>query len=194
MIKIPVYENTKGLIFDCDGTLVDSMPVHMEAWENTLKNLKAFYDYDLFFSARGMKEKDIVNLYNKKYHTTWDPSKIVEAKHDYFRKHLSNIKPIQPVVDIVKEYLSLLPMAVVSGGTKEIITAELNAINILNHFKVVLTADDLFKPKPAPDLFIEAARILDISYNECQVFEDADLGIEAAKNAGMMITDVRQYI
>ena len=104
------------------------------------------------------------------------------------------MKPIPPVVDIVLDYKYILPMAVVSGGTKEIIAAELNAIGILDYFKVVLTADDAFKPKPAPDLFLEAARVLDVAPEKCCVFEDADLGIEAARNAGMMIIDVRQFL
>ena len=194
MNNISVYPGIKALIFDCDGTLVDSMKLHMGAWENAIADMNTVWDYDLFFSAKGMKEKEIVDLYNIKYKTSLDPEELVEAKHNFFQNHIRDLKPIDKVVGVVYQYKDLLPMAVVSGGTKENVFAELSAVNILDFFEFVLTADDSIKPKPAPDLFLYASKLLNVDPEFCQVFEDADLGIEAAAAAGMKILDVRKYI
>lgn len=185
---------TKALIFDCDGTLVDSMLLHMEAWKEALKNFGAVYDYDLFYSGRGMKEKDIVALYNSKHNTNLDSNLLVEVKHKFFRKNVSKLKRIDIVADVALKYKNILPMAVVSGGTKENILTELQVTGLESLFKIILTADDSFAPKPAPDLFLEAARVLNTEPAYCQVFEDGDLGIKAALNAGMIATDVRVFI
>ena len=194
MDKISVYPGIKALIFDCDGTLVDSMKLHMDAWKNTVMNMNAAWDFDLFFTAKGMKEKEIVDLYNNKYSTNINPEELVESKHDFFKKHIQDLKPIDPVVDIVYLYKDVLPMAVVSGGTKENVLAELKAVNLSEYFEIILTADDELKPKPAPDLFLHAAQLLNIQPEYCQVFEDADLGIEAAEAAGMKTLDIRIFL
>jgi HAD superfamily hydrolase (TIGR01509 family) len=132
-----------------------------------------------------------VNLYNSKFGVRFDPVDIVRIKHRYFHENSSEFKPIPHVVAIAQEYRNLLPMAVASGGTRENVILELKAIHLEDCFSTILTADDDIKPKPAPDLFLEAAKRIGIAPEYCQVFEDGDLGLEAARLAGMLATDVR---
>lgn len=192
IIEVPEY--IKGLIFDCDGTLVDSMPMHMKAWEYAITQGGGVWDYDFFFSKKGMQGKDIVELYNQQNLTPLNSIAIVKTKNTYFRNHRDEFKPIKPVVDIVLRYKSVLPMAVASGGSRENVHLELEALGIKEYFNIILTADDDIEPKPSPGIFLEAAARLGVSPNLCQVFEDGDLGLEAAKKAGMIVTDIRPFL
>lgn len=194
MANIELNQNTKALIFDCDGTLVDSMPVHLETWEKTISSLGAKFSYDFFDSVKGMKGRDIVALFNDTFDTKLDPLETSGLKHKLFREQMHRVQPIEQVVKLAVENHKILPMAVVSGGSREDVVGELKHTGIDHLFDVILTADDDFKPKPAPDLFLQAAKILNVKPEECQVFEDGDLGIEAAEKAGMIITDVRKYL
>jgi beta-phosphoglucomutase-like phosphatase (HAD superfamily) len=194
MKSIKVSNYIKGLIFDCDGTLVDSMPLHMKAWEYAVVQSGALWDYDFFFSKKGMPGKDIIELYNQHFQKKLSFDDAVKVKQDYFSTHRNDFQPIQPVVDIVFRYKDTLPMAVASGGTLENVEIQLQSLGIRSFFKAIVTADDDVKPKPAPDIFLEAAKRIDIAPEYCQVFEDGDLGLEAAKKAGMFATDVRLFL
>jgi HAD superfamily hydrolase (TIGR01509 family) len=171
---------------------VDSMPLHMKAWEHAITSKAGVWDEEFFVSKKGMPEKHIVVLYNAQYGTAFDPSETVEAKHRYFRARAVDFKPIPHVVRVVFEQKGLRPMAVASGGVRANVDLELEALHIKSCFSVILTADDDIRPKPAPDIFLEAARRLGIAPELCQVFEDGDLGLEAARIAGMLATDIRQ--
>lgn len=188
-IHVPDY--IQGLIFDCDGTLVDSMPLHNKAWQHALEQAGAKWDFDFFNSKKGMKGKDIITLYNKQFGTSLDPVTVNHAKQEYFRLHRKDSKPIHSVLDVVLRYKDILPMAVASGSSCDNVLVQLEAIGVKNYFKVILTADDDVKPKPAPDIFLEAAKRIGIPPERCQVFEDGELGLEAARRAGMLATDVR---
>jgi HAD superfamily hydrolase (TIGR01509 family) len=191
MSEIVVPNSVKGLIFDCDGTLVDSMPLHMKAWEHVIRSQGGPWDYDFFFSSKGTPEKKIVAMFNERFCRTLDPGETVKIKHEYFWAHLEELKPIPHVVEIVRKYAGVLPMAVASGGTRKNVDLQLEIIQLKQFFDVVLSADDDVKPKPAPDIFLEAARRLGVEPKFCQVFEDGDFGLEAARAAGMFPTDVR---
>jgi HAD superfamily hydrolase (TIGR01509 family) len=191
MHEIKVPEFIKGLIFDCDGTLVDSMPLHMKAWEYVISSRGGPWDYDFFFSKKGTPEKNIIDLFNARFARTLDPVKTVLRKHEYFWAHASELRPIPHVVEIARKYHNVLPMAVASGGTRKNVTLQLEVLQLKDYFGVILSADDDIMPKPAPDIFLEAARRLGVEPKYCQVFEDGDLGLEAARAAGMLPTDVR---
>ncbi len=188
-IEVPPY--IKGLIFDCDGTLVDSMPLHMKAWEYVIISRGGRWDHDFIFSKKGMPEEKIVSLYNTHYSTTFDPVETVKDKHRFFREHASEFRPIAHVLDVALRYRNILPMAVASGGVRENVELELDALQIKEYFHAIVTADDDVRPKPSPDIFLEAARRIGVGPAYCQVFEDGDLGLEAARTAGMLATDVR---
>ncbi len=191
MRKIEVPEYIKGLIFDCDGTLVDSMPLHMKAWEHVITERGGAWDFEFFFSKKGTPEEHLVYLYNLNFEKMLDPRETVKSKHEFFRSFTTELKPIPHVLDVVDKFRGKLPMAVASGGVREIVNLELDAIKIRDLFKTILTADDNINPKPAPDIFLEAAKRLGVEPSCCQVFEDGDLGLEAARIAGMLPTDVR---
>lgn len=184
----------KALIFDCDGTLVDSMPLHMIAWGNAFLQFGEYFDKDLLYSLKGMKETEIIDVYNSRYGSSIDNKKIVLTKHNYFMEYVNSVKPIEPIVEIAKFYFKKIPLSVVSGSTKNIVHSELNVLNIFHLFDFVLTADDPYKPKPSPDIFIAAANLMKIKPEFCLVFEDGDQGLIAASKAGMKMIDIRNYI
>lgn len=191
---VPIAPHVQGLLFDCDGTLVDSMPLHMEAWSHAFT--RAGHDCPLAFIDRlkGMDEEAIVALYNDRHGAFLDPATLVGEKHRYFFERLHQIHIIEPVVRLVREHAGRLPLAVVSGGRRRTVEAELEATGLISFFPVRLTADDGLPPKPAPDLFLEAARRIGVAPSACHVFEDGDLGLEAAQKAGMTATDVRPLL
>lgn len=189
VIEVPRF--IRGLIFDCDGTLVDSMPLHMKAWEYVISSRGGPWDFDFFFSQKGMPEEEIVSLYNAQFSRKFDPVETVNDKHGFFRAHATEFKPIPHVLDVVLKYRGNLPMAIASGGVRENVDLELDALRIRDFFQAIVTADDDVRPKPSPDIFLEAARRIGVSPEHCQVFEDGDLGLEAARIAGMLPTDIR---
>ena len=194
MLNIEIGSAIEALIFDCDGTLVDSMPLHMRAWEEAFKSTGEVFNGEFLFSLKGMKETEIVESYNKKFGTKLHPENLVNLKHRYFFKHNDKLKLIKPVAELARLYFDKLPLAVVSGGVGEIVNRELEVTGIRNLFKVILTADDPFRPKPAPDIFLAAANHLKCNPKNCIVFEDGDSGLEGAANAGMETVDVREFI
>ncbi|MFA5658728.1 MAG: HAD family phosphatase, partial [Oscillospiraceae bacterium] len=163
MPEINLHGKTKALIFDCDGTLVDSMPVHTEAWKIAITANGGKFDFDFFDSVKGMKSGDIIVLYNETFGTDLIPSEVIKIKHKIFKEKLYLIQPIEPVVKVARDNYKKMPMAVVSGGSKKNVIAELEHTGIIDLFDLILTADDDFKPKPAPDLFLQAAKVLNIN-------------------------------
>ena len=184
----------KGLIFDCDGTLADTMPIHMVAWQKAFESFGEVYSVDFLRPLNGMSEEDIVRVYNKKFNRNVNPKELVNMKYSHFIKNIHLIKPISPVADLVCKNYNKFPMAVVSGGRKKSVVKTLQAIKLLDYFEIILTADDPIAPKPAPDIFLHAVEKINVSPTYCQVFEDGDVGLQGAKKAGMKTTDIRLYI
>ena len=191
---IEIKKNIKALIFDCDGTLADTMPTHMKAWKKSLADCGGVFRLEFFDSLKGMDDEEIVVEYNKKFHTMLNPKQVVDRKHEYFLQDIHLIQPVKPVVDVFYRCQGKLPMAVVSGGRRALVFRTLETIHLKKYFEVILTADDPVRPKPAPDIFLEAARRLEVAPRLCQVFEDGDVGLKAAQTAGMVTTDVRLFL
>ena len=167
------------------------MPLNMEAWEKAFVEFGEPYRPDFLDALRGMREEEIVALYNERYERNLDPRAVVDGKHAHFKKRVHLIEPVEPVVEVVNRFHEKLPMAVVSGGRRETVVLTLKGLGIEHCFPVVLTADDPIAPKPAPDLFLEAARRIAVAPERCHVFEDGHMGLDAARLAGMTATDVR---
>jgi HAD superfamily hydrolase (TIGR01509 family) len=130
---------------------------------------------------------------NKSFGMDLDIEQTACVKQEYFRKYCTEIKPIDAVVDIAHRYASRLPMAIASGGSRENVLLSLDLIGIRQYFAVIITADDKdVRPKPSPEIFLEAARRINIDPQLCQVFKDGDIGLEAARIAGMLATDIRE--
>jgi len=191
---IPVYEGMKGLIFDCDGTLADTMTIHTHSWQETMRRFGHDFPVDFLQPLRGMPAEEIVIRYNRTFGTDLSPNAVSDAKNQMSYERLKTVKPIMPVAKIALDFQGKLPMSVVSGGTRKNVLRTLKAIGMADFFEAVITADDGLRPKPDPQMFIEAAKRMGVSAESCQVFEDGDPGIQAARAAGMPFVDVRPYV
>jgi HAD superfamily hydrolase (TIGR01509 family) len=184
----------RALLFDCDGTLVDSMPLHWQAWIEVMREFGIEVTIDFLAPYRGATVADIVAAASRAYGRPIDAAAFVPRKQARFRELLPGILELTPVADVVRAHAGRLPMAVVSGGCRRNVTASLQATGLLSYFPVILTADDPLPGKPAPDIMLEAARRLGVEPAACQVFEDGDLGLASAQAAGMLATDVRPWL
>ncbi len=191
-LEVPVW--IRGLIFDCDGTLADSLPLHYAAWEETFAALNLPCPLEFLLRHNGKPTDLIVTLYNAEFGRTINVAAFTADKERRTYARLEQTKPLEPAARLVRQYYGRLPLAVVSGSNRVNVERTLRAIGLRALFPVVLTADDGFPPKPAPDLFLEAACRLQVDPGACQVFEDADSGLEAARCAGMLATDVRPLL
>ena len=192
MLEIPA--NTTALLFDCDGTLADTMTLHYEAWRETLAEYGVDCPRSFIDEHAGVPTDLIVAEINVRWKTDLDAGLVTSVKEARFEKQIHLTEPIEEVVATAHAYSGKLPMAVVSGGVRKMVVATLEAIDALELFPVIVTADDPVAPKPAPDCFLDAAKKLGIEPAGCHVFEDGDPGIVAAKAAGMTVTDVREMI
>lgn len=190
-----VAPHVKGLIFDSDGTLVDTMPLHYLAWVETLNGYQAEFPEPLFYELAGVPSDKIVSVLNEKFGYNLDPAGITHAKEVLFiEKYLPQAQPITLVVDIAKAHKGKMPMAVATGGIPAVVNKALDVIGLDGFFDTVVTALDVEHGKPAPDPFLEAARRIGVAPELCQVFEDSDAGLEGARRAGMVATDVRPWL
>lgn len=186
-------DSARGIIFDCDGTLVDSMPIHFLAWQRTMQRYGMELPEDRFYALGGMPSHRIIELLAAEQSVTVDAVHAAHEKEQAFLDLIHLLKPIEPVMAVARENRGRKPIAVASGGFRRIIHHQLELIECINWFDTIVTAEDTQRHKPEPDVFLEAARRLGIAAEDCIVFEDADLGVEAAKRAGMKCIDVREF-
>jgi len=191
-MKFDIPADIRGLIFDCDGTLADTMPLHYQAWEAAMQHHGAEFPEALFWESAGIPTDRIIELLNERHGWSVPVAEAAELKEKKYLELIDKVRPIEPVTDVVKQYAGKLPMAVATGGTRAIVTRTLAAVNLLEQFQAIVTADDVLHGKPAPDIFIESARRLGVPPALCLVFEDADLGVQAARAADMRVIDIRQ--
>ena len=191
MIEIPA--EIRALIFDCDGTLADTMSLHYLVWKRAFALHGRDFPEDVFYSMAGMPSLKIIQTFNEK-HGYALPEALSHEREAMFEEFICEVIAIKPVVDIVLKYSGRLPMAVASGGLRHICIKTLTHIGIYHHFDVLVTADEVPNGKPAPDIFLEAARRLGIKSKDCLVFEDGEPGIVSAKAAGMPVIDVRKFL
>jgi HAD superfamily hydrolase (TIGR01509 family) len=182
-----------AIIFDCDGTLVDSMPVHFLAWHETMNRYGVRFPEDRFYALGGMPSHRIIAMLSVEQGIELDANLVAHEKEQSFLNRIDMLVPIEPVVAIAREFRGVKPIAVASGGFRDIILQQMRQIDIHDWFDAVVTAEDTARHKPEPDVFLEAARRMNVSAERCLVFEDADLGVEAARRAGMRCIDVRTF-
>ena len=183
----------KGLIFDLDGTLADTMPTHYEAWvEVALLNGIDFTE-KLFYELAGVPTFRIVSILNEKFAKLMDPETVHTLKEEAFLKRIKQVTPIVKVLEVAQQNFGKMPMSIGTGGVPDIAKLTLEAINADQYFDIIVTARDVKNFKPAPDTFLLCAERMGIEPQYCQVFEDSDLGLQAALAAGMIATDIRPY-
>ncbi len=172
-------------IFDCDGTLVDTMPLHYKAWRAALKEHGCDFPEPLFYELGGLSTERIVEVLNERNGYSMPVQETAAHKDALFVQMIPQTMPIWPVVELVQQFCGVKPLAVASGGKREIVRKILEASGILGKFEAIVTVEDYRHGKPAPDPFLEAARQLGVAPEKCLVFEDTRAGIASARAAHM---------
>ncbi len=183
-----------GYLFDLDGTLVDTMPLHYRAWDAAIRHVGLTHplDEDLFYSFGGIPSTRVAELIGQHYGLKLDPQAVMDDKEARFLKLLPEVRPIKAVVDFLDRVAVKFPRAIVTGGTPEVAIPCLEASGLRPYFDLVITPHDVppGRGKPAPDMFLLAAQRIGIAPADCLVFEDAEPGIQAALAAGMKVVRV----
>jgi len=182
----------QAYLFDCDGTIVDSMPLHYVAWKTVLSEWKCDFPEDIFYSWGGMPVAEIISTLNTKYGLQMPVETVMKRKERLYYEILPQLKAVPEVLEHIEAQHGQIPFAVVSGSTRESVTASLTSLNILHKFDTLVCAGDYTRSKPDPEPFLMAAERLGVAPEACLVFEDTAMGIQAATSAGMASVKVPQ--
>ena len=191
--KLQVYPEAKALIFDLDGTLADTMPVHFMAYKHILKEYGIDFTPELFATLAGIPAIETIEKLNELFGKHMDPKEVGHFKEREYEKIMHKMKPVAPVVDLVKHYHGKMPMAVGTGGYHRLAWKTLKILELDHFFDILVSSEDVSHPKPHPETFLKCAERLGVAPEVCQVFEDGEPGVQAAKAAGMMYTLVTDF-
>jgi len=195
MMNVPDNnQSPQGIIFDCDGTLADTMPLHWRAWQVVTARHRLQLAEDRFYSLGGVPSRDILKMLSVEQGIPIDPLAVAREKEAVYLPLIAQVEPINTVVGVARENYGRIPLAVASGGTRTIIEQVLDHLGIRHMFKAIVTSEDVVNQKPAPDIFLEAARRIGVPPQFCRAYEDTDLGMLAIRAAGMEAVDVRELI
>ncbi len=184
----------KGIIFDCDGTLADTMPLHWRAWHAVATRHRLEFPKDRFYALGGVPSRDILRILSTEQGVPLDHHAVAHEKEAEYLPLIAQVEPINAVVGVAREHHGKIPLAVASGGTRHVIEQVLQHLGILHLFKAIVTSEDVKNQKPAPDIFLEAARRIGVPPQFCRAYEDTDLGMQAIRAAGMEAVDVRELL
>ncbi|HKK43033.1 MAG TPA: HAD-IA family hydrolase [Bacteroidales bacterium] len=194
-MQYDIKRGIRGLIFDLDGTLADTMPYHFEGWRKACRKFGADIDNAFLRKHTGTPGWLIADEIIKKcgLDGTVSREEIMHEKLMQFTKEQHLVQPISQVVDIVKKYYGILPMSIGTGGHREAVERTLEVTGLRKYFDIIVTANDVDNFKPHPETFLKCADLMNVEPQFVEVFEDGDLGLEAARTAGMQATDVRPW-
>jgi beta-phosphoglucomutase family hydrolase len=191
MINIP--HQAKALIFDLDGTIANTMPNHFISWRKAVVPYGIDFNASLFMQLTGMPRTATIEKLNEMFGTKMNPEIVGKVKEDHFKILVNLTEEIEVVTDVIRKYHNILPMSIGTGSTKNGAKKTLEVIGLKNYFDIVITADDIINHKPHPETFLKCAELMGIKPQDCVVFEDGILGMNAAEEAGMMVIDVNDY-
>ena len=194
-MAIPLVEGSfAGLVFDCDGTLVDSAPAHLGALQKAMEPLGLTMTADWYYPRVGLGPDALLDQFEEHVAVKGLPRGEILGRYDAaFRQCLPLIREVAVIAEVAREWRGRVPMAVASNGQRENVEATLRVAKLLPLFDVIVGAEDVERGKPAPDVYVEAARRMRVAPEECVAFEDSDEGLEAARKAGMRVVDIREY-
>jgi HAD superfamily hydrolase (TIGR01509 family) len=188
-MKLPKLTLPEGdfqaFLFDCDGTIADSMPLHYVAWSTALGEWRCPFPEDRFYAWGGMPIREIIEELNREHGLTMPVSELAKRKEALYYDSLHQLKAVPEVVEHIEARHGHIPFAVVSGSTRESVEASLRALGLLERFDTLVCAGDYRMSKPHPEPFLLAAERLEVAPEKCLVFEDTQMGIDAAAAAGM---------
>ena len=184
----------RALIFDIDGTLVDTMPLHLRAWMEASRKHGFPFDEATFYRMAGMPARRIIETLVAEHGLALDPALVAADKEAAFIRRMAGARPIPEVVAVVEHCHGRMPMSLGTGGTREVAWSSIRAAGLDRYFDILVSSEDVQRHKPSPDTFLECARRMGVQPRYCQVFEDAELGLEAARRAGMMACDIRLHV
>lgn len=183
-LDVPARE-FRAYLFDCDGTIVDSMPLHYIAWKKALGEWNCVFEESLFYAWGGRPVREIITALNEMQQLAMPVDAVAKRKESLYFELEDQLKAIPEVIEHIEAKHGHIPLAVVSGSRRTSVVHSLSALGLVNKFDVLVCAEDYARGKPAPDCFLTAAAQLGVNPKDCLVFEDTDLGIEAATAAGM---------
>jgi HAD superfamily hydrolase (TIGR01509 family) len=172
-------------LFDCDGTIVDSMPLHYLAWRDALAEWSCPFPEERHYRMGGMPIVEIIQTLAAEHDLRMPAEVVATRKEAFYYEHLPMLKAVPEVLEHIEAQHGRIPFAVVSGSTRESVEASLRATNLLEKFPTLVCAGDYTRSKPDPEPFLMAAARLGIAAEKCLVFEDTQMGIDAAQAAGM---------
>lgn len=183
-LKIPLGE-FRAYLFDCDGAVVDSMPLHYIAWKRALGEWGCTLDEELFYAWGGKPPVEIVAALNKMHGLHMPAGAVAGRKENLYYEQLPELKPVPEVLEHIEAQHGRIPFGIVSGSSRESVIKSLTTVDLLDRFGVLVGSEDYARSKPAPDAFLVGAERLGITAKDCLVFEDTEMGIQAATAAGM---------
>lgn len=177
-------------LFDLDGTVADSMPLHFIAWSQSIREHGGHFPEPLFYSMGGIPLHRTVELLNERFGTSMDPVAVVHRKESLYLEALADLKPVASVLQVIEREHGRIPFAIVSGSPRASIHATLAHLGLTRYFPVLVGAEDYTRGKPDPEPFLQAAALLAVDPTRCLVFEDAEAGIQSARAAGMEVVRI----
>jgi len=190
---LDIDPKAKGLIFDLDGTISDTMPIHYIAWRNAAARYGIDFTVELFDQLAGIPLYPTVIKLNEIFGKNIDPKEMGDAKEEEYENNMHLARPVEPVVEVIKKYHGKIPMSVGTGGLKRLAKKSLELIDLDQYFDIIVAYEDVNNYKPHPETFLRCAELMGVDPTDCQVFEDGILGMQAANTAGMMVVDVTKY-
>ncbi len=182
----------KAYLFDCDGTIADSMPLHYIAWKRALGEWGCEFPESTFYAWGGMPVVEIIRSLNERHALAMPVEQVAHRKEEYYYEILPHLEPVPEVLEHIEARHGEIPFAVVSGSTRESVTESLRTLRLLDRFETLVCAGDYTHGKPHPEAFLLAAERLGVAPEDCLVFEDTEMGIAAATAAGMASVKVPQ--